>query len=94
VFDGAEREIAAERVGVRFARRRGPNAADDDIAAIAAGDADPVSLHVVTSDATLAARVRAAGADVVGSGAFRRRLDAPGSGGGQDPDDPARSSPT
>jgi hypothetical protein len=30
---------------------------------------------VVTSDANLAARVRAAGAEVDGAGGFRRRLD-------------------
>ena len=43
--------------------------ADDLIAALASpGD------EVVTSDAELAARVRAAGASVTGSGAFRRRI--------------------
>jgi predicted RNA-binding protein with PIN domain len=75
VFDGRAREIASERVDVRFAARRGPNAADDDIAALAAADQDPASLQVVTSDAALAERVRAAGATVVGAGAFRRILD-------------------
>jgi predicted RNA-binding protein with PIN domain len=75
VFDGRPREIAAERVEVRFAARRGPDAADDDIAALAAADADPATLRVVTSDAALAGRVADAGATVVGAGAFRRRLD-------------------
>ena len=55
---------------MRFASRRGPNAADDDIAAMA-GEGDTV----VTSDADLERRVRASGADVIGAGAFRRRLD-------------------
>jgi predicted RNA-binding protein with PIN domain len=86
VFDGRPRDLPAERVGVRFATRRGANAADDDIAAMAASDADPATLRVVTSDATLAERVAATGASAVGAGEFRRRLDAltgeePGGGG-------------
>jgi predicted RNA-binding protein with PIN domain len=86
VFDGRPRDLPAERVDVRFATRRGANAADDDIAAMAASDADPATLRVVTSDATLAERVAATGASAVGAGEFRRRLDAvtgeePGGGG-------------
>jgi predicted RNA-binding protein with PIN domain len=76
VFDGAPHDVPADRVEVRFAGRRGPNAADADIAALAEADADPASLRVVTSDRALAGRVRSAGADVLGAGAFRRRLDA------------------
>jgi predicted RNA-binding protein with PIN domain len=69
VFDGtAPAGLAApERVEVRFARRRGPDAADDDIAAFVAADAAPGRLRVVTSDARLARRVRAHGAEVVGA---------------------------
>jgi predicted RNA-binding protein with PIN domain len=86
VFDGRPRDVPTERVDVRFASRRGANAADDDIAAMAAADADPATLRVVTSDATLAGRVAAAGASAMGAGEFRRRLDAlagkePGGGG-------------
>jgi predicted RNA-binding protein with PIN domain len=84
VFDGAPHEVPAEHVDVRFASRRGPNAADDDIAALVAGDEDPGSLRVVTSDGPLAARVRATGAQVVGAGAFRRRLDELGAGAAQE----------
>jgi hypothetical protein len=62
-------------VDVRFASRRGPDAADDDIAAMAGADPDPASLRIVTSDATLAERARRAGSEIVGAGAFRRRLD-------------------
>jgi predicted RNA-binding protein with PIN domain len=76
VFDGRPHDIASELVDVRFATRRGPNAADDDIAALAAADDEPSTLRVVTSDATLAERVAAAGGSVVGAGDFRRRLDA------------------
>jgi uncharacterized protein YaiI (UPF0178 family) len=60
---------------VIFASRRGRDAADDDIAALAGRDDDPAGLRVVTSDAELARRVEAAGAAVVGAGEFRRRLD-------------------
>jgi predicted RNA-binding protein with PIN domain len=75
VFDGAPHDIPAERVDVRFAPRRGRDAADDEIAALAAADPEPATLRVVTSDAALAERARAAGAEVVGAGSFRRRLD-------------------
>jgi predicted RNA-binding protein with PIN domain len=88
IFDGARHEVPAERVDVRFARRRGRDAADADIAALAAADEDPATLRVVTSDGALAAQLRAAGAEVVGAGGFRRRLDAlgqePGGGGRSD----------
>jgi predicted RNA-binding protein with PIN domain len=69
-------ELKARRVDVRFARRSGRNAADDDIVRLVEGDPDPASLRVVTSDAALAERVRALGAEVEGAGGFRRRLDA------------------
>jgi predicted RNA-binding protein with PIN domain len=92
VFDGARREIGSERVEVRFARRRGPNAADDDIAALAASDADPGSLRVVTSDAGLAERVRPAGVGLVGAGEFRRRLDAIAPAAREEPDAGGRTS--
>ena len=58
-----------------FATRRGPNAADDDIAAMVESDGSPGELSVVTSDGDLARRVRSAGASVLGAGEFRRRLD-------------------
>jgi putative NIF3 family GTP cyclohydrolase 1 type 2 len=70
VFDGAEHPIAVSRAAVRFAARRGRDAADDDIAALAAP-----GVTVVSSDAALAARARAAGARVTGAGAFLRALD-------------------
>jgi predicted RNA-binding protein with PIN domain len=71
VFDGARFDVPAERVDVAFASRHGRDAADDDIAARAAP-----GITVVTSDSTLAARARAAGAEVESAGAFRRRLGA------------------
>jgi predicted RNA-binding protein with PIN domain len=53
----------------------GRNAADHAIADWVRTDPDPGGLTVVTSDHELEEAVRAAGAKVVGSGAFRRRLD-------------------
>jgi predicted RNA-binding protein with PIN domain len=69
VFDGARPAslVVPARVEVRFARRSGPDAADDDIAAFVAADGAPERLRVVTSDAGLARRVRAHGAEVVGA---------------------------
>jgi len=58
------------RVTVIRARRRGRDAADDEIAALVGKDD-----HVITSDATLADRVRSRGATVEGAGSFRRRLE-------------------
>jgi predicted RNA-binding protein with PIN domain len=76
VLDGKPFELeGGDAVDVRFASRRGPNAADDDIAALVESDDDPAELSVVTSDGDLAGRVREAGATVVGAGSFRRRLD-------------------
>jgi predicted RNA-binding protein with PIN domain len=60
---------------VAIAPRRGHDAADDEIARRLDADPDPASVRVVTSDAALAARARARGAQVEGAGAFRRRLD-------------------
>jgi predicted RNA-binding protein with PIN domain len=76
IFDGRPFELdAPDGVSVEFATRRGPNAADDDIAALVERDSDPAGLTVVTSDRTLAERVREAGVEVVGAGDFRRKLD-------------------
>jgi uncharacterized protein YaiI (UPF0178 family) len=63
-----------EHAEVVVASRRGRDAADDEIVALLeARGAEGVT--VVTSDAALARRVRALGADVEGAGGFRRRLD-------------------
>ena len=69
VFDGPPPAGLATppRVDVRFAARRGPDAADDEIAAFVAADPVPQRLCVVTSDAELARRVRAHGVEVLGA---------------------------
>jgi predicted RNA-binding protein with PIN domain len=75
VLDGKPFDLEGDRVDVRFASRRGRNAADDDIAALVEDDPEPGALSVVTSDGDLGRRVRDAGAAVVGAGEFRRLLD-------------------
>jgi predicted RNA-binding protein with PIN domain len=75
VFDGRPFDLTGEAIDVRFASRRGRNAADDDIAELAEREPEPSALTVVTSDAELSRRVTAVGAEVVGAGAFRRRLE-------------------
>jgi predicted RNA-binding protein with PIN domain len=77
VFDGRPFtfEDTGSGVEVAFATRSGRDAADDDIARIVAEDGDPGSLTVVTSDAALADRVRAAGGSVQGAGTLLKRLD-------------------
>jgi predicted RNA-binding protein with PIN domain len=69
VFDGPPPDglVVPPRVDVRFARRRGRDAADDEIAALVAAHPAPGRLRVVTSDAGLARRVREHGAEVVGA---------------------------
>ena len=62
-------------VAVLYARRGGPDAADDRLVELVDADAAPARLGVVTSDRRLAARVRALGAGVVGASALLARLD-------------------
>ena len=79
VFDGRAFELqGGDLVDVRFASRRGRDAADDDIAALVEAAEHPHELRVVTSDSELSRRVRAHGAEVVGAGAFRDRLESAG----------------
>lgn len=62
------RVLAGGNLSVIAASRRGRNAADDEIAQLAA--ADPHELIVVTSDKGLRARLPA-GVEVIGAGRFR-----------------------
>ena len=78
VFDGRPVELPQEReqlMEVAFAGHGRANAADDEIARHVAGDHDPSTLRIVTSDRELAARGRERGVEVVGAGSFRRRLE-------------------
>ena len=65
-----------EGIDVRYARRRGRDAADDRIVELVREATEPGTITVVTSDRELAQRVRAVGAEVIGAGALLRRLDA------------------
>jgi uncharacterized protein YaiI (UPF0178 family) len=73
VLDGGD-PPPAERVEVLVAGRSGPNAADDAIVELLEARGGE-GMRVVTSDAELARRVRALGAEVEGAGGFRKRLD-------------------
>jgi predicted RNA-binding protein with PIN domain len=77
VLDAGDPSLAGREgaLEVVLAPRRGRDAADDEIARRVTNDRDPASITVVTSDRALAERVRARGADVVGAGEFRSRLD-------------------
>jgi hypothetical protein len=73
VLDAGAPELATDEDGVAvvLAARRGRNAADDEIVRLIEGVPDA---RVVTSDQGLAARARAAGAEVEGASRFRNRL--------------------
>jgi predicted RNA-binding protein with PIN domain len=76
VFDGNRpSELADEERTVEAVFAGRVRTADDVIAGMVAADPDPRSLLVVTSDSELVRRVEAHGARVLGSGAFRSRLD-------------------
>ena len=76
VLDGGElgRVGDIEHAEVVVASRRGRDGADDEIVALLQ-DRGGEGARVVTSDAELARRARALGAEVEGAGTFRRRLD-------------------
>lgn len=65
-------------VTVRYARRKGRDAADDRIVDLLDTDAAGDSVEVVTSDRDLAARTAGRGARVTGAGAFLDALDRAG----------------
>jgi predicted RNA-binding protein with PIN domain len=74
VLDAGPQELTGrDDVDVVIARRRGRDAADDEIVEWLRANDEPVV--VVTSDAALAERVRALGAEVEGAGRFRRRIE-------------------
>ena len=71
-------DVAAGRhhgVLVLYARRGGPDAADDRIVEEVEADPDPQDILVITSDRDLRRRLTALGAAVEGTGALLRRLD-------------------
>ena len=62
-------------IEIAHAKKRGPDAADFEIARRVNEDAEPALIQVVTSDRWLADAVSAAGAMVVSSAGFRDRLE-------------------
>ena len=81
VFDGRPRRLTVSPdapLRVIYARRRGPNAADDRIVEMAAELASRQDALVYTSDRRLRERVLALGVRVEGAGALLRALDARG----------------
>jgi predicted RNA-binding protein with PIN domain len=76
VLDSDPFDVDARALDVRFAGRA-RDAADDAIVDLVAHATQPESLVVATSDRRLVDRVRALGAQTIGAGALRRRLDEP-----------------
>jgi predicted RNA-binding protein with PIN domain len=77
VLDSGPNALAGRRDGVEvlIAPSRGRDAADDEIVAWLQRQPEPASITVVTSDRTLADRVGALRAEVVGARTFRDRLE-------------------
>jgi predicted RNA-binding protein with PIN domain len=67
--------IGSSLITVAHAKRARANSADDEIVRRVAAGGDAHDIRVVTSDGWLADRVRAAGASVEPSQAFRNELD-------------------
>jgi len=76
VLDAGPPELAGVSgdLEVLIARRRGRDAADDEIVRLLEASAAPADVRVATSDSVLAARARALGAEVEGARTFRERL--------------------
>lgn len=70
-----EPPILSEVVEVTHAPRAAPNSADDEIVRLVQADEHPADIAVVTSDRTLADRVRAAGARVHSAERMRDLID-------------------
>jgi uncharacterized protein YaiI (UPF0178 family) len=79
VFERAPRPaLRSTLVEIAHAKRRGPDAADFEIARRVEDDPEPASIQVVTSDRWLAERVSAAGAQVHPAERFRSRIEPEG----------------
>lgn len=67
--------LTSSAVEIAHAPRAAANSADDEIVRLVAADAHPHDIRVVTSDRTLAERVRSLGASVHRSESFRDLVD-------------------
>ena len=72
VFEGpTSPPIHSSAIRIHHAPKATANSADDEITRIVGADDNPQKINVVTSDATLADRVRTAGAGVCPAARFR-----------------------
>jgi predicted RNA-binding protein with PIN domain len=69
--------IRSSVIDVRHAPKAGANSADDEIVRLVGAADRPQDITVVTSDSTLADRVRAAGASTYPAAGFRDLIDPP-----------------
>lgn len=67
--------IDSSVIQIAHAQRAAANSADDEIVRLVQADDQPHDLTVVTSDSTLAERVRSAGASVYPAASFRNLVD-------------------
>lgn len=67
--------ITSSTVEIAHAPKAGANSADDEIVRLVQADAQAHDIRVVTSDRTLAERVRSLGASVVPAESFRDLVD-------------------
>ena len=67
--------IVSSVIEIANAPRAAPNSADDEIVRLIEAEDRPHELTVVTSDSTLADRVRSAGASVYPAASFRKLID-------------------
>jgi predicted RNA-binding protein with PIN domain len=67
--------IRSSVITVAHAPKPAPNSADDEIVRLVTADANPGEIRVATSDRTLAARVRAAGAGIYPAERLRNLID-------------------
>jgi predicted RNA-binding protein with PIN domain len=67
--------IHSTSIAIQHAPKAAANSADDEIVRLVGSDDRPAEINVVTSDATLAERVRHAGATVYPAAKFRELID-------------------
>lgn len=67
--------IHSSAIAIHHAPKAAANSADDEIVRMVCADDRPDEINVVTSDATLAERVRSAGAAVYPAAKFRELID-------------------
>ena len=69
--------IRSSSITIHHAPKAAANSADDEVVRLVSSHDRPEEIHVVTSDATLAERVRQAGATVYAAAKFRDLIDPP-----------------